>query len=141
MKPHHILISILIGVALCGCVANKVAKRLTSDSSFQRAAEKLTRDFLDGQKGGESGRVAAQRYGSTGSFYNLVDYRIEGFGHEFGQPAVFFRVKAGNRVGGVTWTDYRVLMRHDPKLEATGDDYKGLRIRSVSETLQSSLSR
>lgn len=133
--------SVILAVLLCGCAAGKVAQRLSYDPGFQSAAESLARDYLEGQKQGESKREAAQKYGVAASFYNLVDYHIEGFGHEFGQPAVFIRVKAGNRVGGVSWTDYRIVLRQDPKLEAAGDRYMGLRITDVGETLQQALSR
>ena len=131
-------ISILLAAVLCGCMT-ATTQRLRTDPQLQSMAEQLTLDYLDGQKEGESERVVAQKYGGGGTFYNLVEYRIEGLGHEFGQPAVFFRVKAGNRVGGVFWKDYRVTFRHDPKLEATGDHYMGLRISSCAETLQQSL--
>ena len=139
MKSKIGIISVLLTVVLCGCATTK---RLQTDTRFQAAAESLVRDYLEGQKAGESARTAAQKYGgSPGTFRNLVDYRIEGVGSEMGWPSVFIRAKGGNLVGGVLWKDYTATVLHNAKLEAEGDRYMGLRISSITETPKSLFSQ
>jgi len=118
---------------LVGCAMNQVAQRLQTDTHLQAAARQLTADYLEDQKAGGLGTG----YGAGASrFYNLAEYKVVAFGWEFTQPAVFVRVKAGSHAGGnPIWENYSIRFVHDPKLEAAGDRYLGLRIGSVGETL------
>jgi outer membrane murein-binding lipoprotein Lpp len=133
MRVHHAIAVVLLSVFLSGCAMNQDAQRLASDPLFSSAAQQLASDFLDGQKAGDGEQVAQAKYGVSDTFYNLVDYRIEGVGQQFGSPVVFVRVKAGNQMGGVIWTGYIIWLRHDPNLEASGDRYLGLRISYMAQ--------
>jgi len=117
--------------ALSSC-ATQTSQRLQADPRLRTAAKEVVKAYLDGQIRGESGR----QWGSDSSFYNLQEYRIEMGGQQFGMPVVYVRTKAGNQLGGVTWRDYAVYLKHDPQLEASGDPYLGLRIDHVGESLQ-----
>ena len=96
MKKANLLLLSVAGLLLTSCMSPS-AQRLQTDPRFRHAAEQLVTGYLEGQKKGEGGggwgRGAAQ-------FYNLSEYRIESFGWELGAPAVFVRVKAGNKIGG-----------------------------------------
>jgi len=119
-------------VLFFGCATtNPNITRLQTDTRFQEAARQLVTDYLEAQKQGDSGI----RFGGGGRFYNLAEYQIVNFGWEWNSPAVFLRIKAGNQGGGnPIWRDYAIRLSHDPKLEAAGDRYLGLRVGSAGET-------
>lgn len=128
------LVAFATSVLLTGCATAPSVRRMQSDPGFQQAAIRLVSNYLDAQKSGESGGA---RFGSgAANFYNLAEYRVVSTGWEWGAPAVFVRVKAGNKIGGnPVWTDYATQLRHDPRLEATGDVYLGLRISMVGPSI------
>lgn len=132
MKNVHLVLFSLAGLFFSSCMTPG-AQRLQTDPRFQQAAQQLVTGYLEGQKKGESGVVWGN---GAAQFYNLSEYRIENYGWEWGSPAVFVRVKAGNKIGGnPIWENYSVQLSHDPELEAHGDPYMGLRISMVGPSI------
>lgn len=113
------------------------------------AAQKLTEDYLEGQKNGESFREASSKYGDgVSEYYNMQNYHVVGVvvpkpilspcrealpgcrvnGVVLPKSMLCYRVLGGNRVGGAFWQDTGFLFKWDKALDQQGDKYRGLRI-------------
>lgn len=124
---------LLIPIFISGCAASGTALRLDSDQGFKGAARELAEAYLAGQKSGMHPNEAKKLYGdgAANPFYNLEQYRYISTGHIMGQPALCYRVKAGNQAGGnPTWADVWIFFSHNPKIEKT-DRFMGLRIAGL----------
>jgi len=133
MKTYCGIAISLLGLVRSGCAMYQDSQRLSSDPLFQSAAKSLVRDFLDGQKNGESQRTAEQKYGAwigIGGFLELgrfSDYQIIGVGEGLRNTAILVQIQGSP----TSSTEYGFFLQHDRKLEATGDKYMGWRISSI----------
>ncbi|MDP8260013.1 MAG: hypothetical protein P9L96_03295 [Candidatus Gygaella obscura] len=120
----------LLGLVLfSGCViANPYLLR--DNPNLVEPAKRLVEDYLEGQKKGESYAEAAPKYGSGVSvFYGLKEYRYEGMEVKTEVSILFYRIKAGNKMGGVTWGSFAFWFDYDKTM--LQDRYEGLRIERV----------
>jgi len=128
-----LLLLLCLPLSLTGCATNATVQRMRQDPALQRAAVSLTRDYLEDQKKGGLGNQFGP---GVSRFYNLAEYNIVDIGWEWGSPAVFVRVKAGNQIGGnPVWDNFTVSFSHGQELENSGDRYMSLRISRVGKSL------
>ena len=93
-------------------------------------ARRLTEDYLEGQKKGESCQEAALKYGpGVVEFYGLKDYRYLESHPNDKFPCLKYRIQASNQVGGVLWDNLIVCFTCDR--ESPQDFYGGLSISEI----------
>ena len=129
-----ILFALLSGF-FCGC-ATTGSTILRTDPELITASQALSLDYLNGQKRGQSYSDASELYGrGVSEFYNLQEIQgCDRRGMLYWEPSVECRVKSGNKMGGITWSNYCISFSYSQELRAHGDKYSGLRIKNVIES-------
>ena len=124
----------LMLLVFSGCAT--VPSALRSDPALVSASQQLSLDYLNGQKTGESYDDASAKYGrGVSEFYNLQEVQgCDRHGMLYWEPAVECRVKSGNKMGGITWSNYCIFFTYDIALRDKGDKYLGIRIKNVLES-------
>jgi len=132
------LVIILVALTLSGCATTTISE-IKTDPALKPAGQSLALDYLNAQKRGESVLTARSEFGDgIIDFLNLVEINDCSVWMRFlpyysfqQEPTVVCRVKAGNKMGGITWGNFGISFSYSPQLRSQGDKYLGLRIKRV----------
>lgn len=149
-QPKHSIKAVLIACILCGCSTYQEAAglKLITSQEYRTAAKALVKDYMNAMQNGESLKRLTADYGSdlvklrdVGSYRIEDEFRTLGLGDY--RPLLVVVVKGGwaltvpsDKPDTVTPSIpvsaiLNIWFRYDPKIDARGDKYRGLRIDIV----------
>jgi len=119
--------------ALFGCATSEITRQsFMEDDALKRSAISLAGDYLEGQMGGDDG----SQFGKSLKIENLLGWEVGETdylwdGDYVVTPAVHCKLRMEDGAGAVDWNDYVISLDYDASLRSKGDEYNGLRIRSI----------